>query len=316
MLRTPVCDLLGIEVPIVQAGMSRFTSADLTAAASNAGALGSLGAGLRPADEHKAELARLKQLTDRPFAVNHTLYGEPDEEALAASIAARPAVMTFSLGDPVDFVDMVHDAGILVMQQVTTVDQASQAISRGVDVLIAQGAEAGGFSGTTSTLPLVPEIVDIAGSIPVLAAGGIADGRGLAAVLELGAQGANVGTRFLASTESSASSLWKQRIVESTSEQTVKFDVWSAIFPTPPGAYEISPRALRTPYIEEWNHRPEEARAHADELAAEFASAVDQGRIDELMPWAGETVGLITQVQPVAEIVRDMIETAEARLAC
>lgn len=314
MIRTPVCDLLGIETPIVQAGMGMFTSAELVAAASNAGALGSLGAGLRPVDDVREQLARIRQLTDRPFAVNYTLNSTPDPESVALALEARPTAMCFALGDPAEFVEMVHDAGILVMHQVTTVTQATEALSRGVDILIAQGSEAGGFGGSVSALPLVPQVIDVAGATPVLAAGGVADGRGLAAMLLLGAQGVNIGTRFLASEESPISHAWKQLIVDAASEDTIKFDVWTSVFPTAPGGYEISPRTIRTPFVDRWNHRPDQAADNAVAIRDEILAAITQGTMADVMPWAGETVGLISDIRPAAEMIREITADAEALL--
>jgi enoyl-[acyl-carrier protein] reductase II len=315
MIRTPICDVLGIDVPIVQAGMGVFTSAELVAAVSNAGALGSLGAGLRPPHDLARQLTRIRELTDAPFAVNFTLNSEPDQQAIEAAISARPAVMSFALGDPGELVAKAHAAGALVMHQVTTVQQATRALARGVDVLIAQGSESGGFGGTVATLPLVPQIVDVAGETPVLAAGGVADGRGLAAIIAMGAQGVNMGTRFLATVEAPVDSAWKQLIVAASSEETVKFDVWGDIFPRRPEGYAISPRTLRTPFVNEWIGRPDDAASHAEELRGIILAAVEAGSMHELMPWVGETVGLIDRVLPAAEIVRRVAAEADAVLS-
>ncbi|MBI3325685.1 MAG: nitronate monooxygenase [Nitrospinae bacterium] len=221
MLRTHLCDLLGIEFPIIQAGMSRFTSAELVAAVSNAGGLGSLGCDLRPVADLTKQLALTRELTSRPFAVNHLLL-TLNEEAFSLTLQARPPIISLAGGDPGDLVKRAHDVGIRVMQQVHTVQQARQAAERGVDVMIAQGGEAGGHGGTVATFALLPQVVDAVSPIPVVAAGGIADGRGLAAALVLGAQGINIGTRFLASVEAPISQGWKKCIVEANSEDAVK----------------------------------------------------------------------------------------------
>src|SRR6266496_2090170 len=225
MLRTQLCDLLQIEFPVIQAGMGPFTGAQLAAAVSNAGGLGSLGASQRPV----ADL----------------------ERQLALILRARPPIISLALGEPGDLVKRAHDAGILVMQQVHTVKQARQAAEREVDVIIAQGSEAGGFGGTVAALALVPQVIDAVIPIPVVAAGGIADGRGLAAALVLGAQGVNVGTRFLASTEAPVSEGWKEAILAAESEDAVKVEVWNDMIPLPGGGgYGTVPRALRTPFID------------------------------------------------------------------
>ncbi len=144
MLRTPLCDLFGIEHPIIQAAIAPFTAPELVAAVSNAGGLGSYATAVRPADDVRRELARVRELTDRPFAVNFTL-ATFDQEAWAHALAARPAVISFALGDPGDLVAQAHAVGSLVVQQVHTVAQAENALTRGVDAIIAQGTEAGGI---------------------------------------------------------------------------------------------------------------------------------------------------------------------------
>ena len=200
MLRTPLCDLYRIDVPIILAPMGTCTSAELAAAVSNAGGLGGIGSLLRTTAAVKRDIEFVKKLTNRHFAINHvpqTL----DEEAFHLTLAARPAVISFALGDPGDLIQRAHDVGSLVMLQVTTVAQAAQAASRGVDVIVAQGGEAGGYCGDVSTMALVPQVVDAVAPIPVVAAGGIFDGRGIAAALMMGASGVNLGTRFIATQE-------------------------------------------------------------------------------------------------------------------
>jgi len=322
MLHTRLCELFGIEVPIIQAGMGVFTSAELVAAVSNAGGLGSLGTGLRPVESLKSELLlrpatslkeelpRIRQLTSRPFAVNYTL-AQPNEEIFALILEAKPAVISFALGDPGELVKRAHAVGSLVMHQVTTVKQAKQAAERGVDAIVAQGSESGGFGGTVAALALIPQVVDAVRPIPVVAAGGIANGRGLVAALVLGAQGINIGTRFLASVEAPISVTWKQAIIATESEDAIKVEVWNDIFPVRPGAYDTVPRAIRTPFIEKWQRRPKEAKGEAERLRAEVISAIQQGKMEEFIPWAGQTVGLIHEVLPAAEIVRRILVEAE-----
>lgn len=271
MIRTPLCDLLGIQYPIIQAAIAPYTSAELVAAASNAGALGSIGSALRPLDDLKNQVTRTKELTNRPFAVNFTITTFSEEVFDYIIKEAKPRVVSCALGNPKELVKRVHDAGLLFMHQVHTVNQARQAADLGVDVIIAQGTEAGGFTGNVSTLSLVPQVVDAIGDrqIPVVAAGGIADGRGLAAALTLGAQGVNIGTRFLASSEAAlVSPEWKQKIVVTESEDAIKAEFISSVFPVSnPDVYkEISPRALRTSFIEEWNQKPDVAKANAEQL--------------------------------------------------
>src|SRR5215471_5624216 len=211
MLKTALCDLFGIEVPIILAPMGTCTSAELAAAVSNEGGLGGVGSLFRTTAAIKRDIDTVRKLTSRPFAINH-IPQTLDTEAFRCTLEARPAVVSFALGDPGDLVRQAHDVGSLVMLQVTTVTQAMQAADRGVDVIIAQGGEAGGYCGEVSTMTLVPQVVDAVSPIPVVAAGGIFDGRGIAAALMLGAVGVNLGTRFIASTEAPAPDEWKQAI--------------------------------------------------------------------------------------------------------
>jgi len=313
MLHTPLCNLLGIEFPIIQAGMATFTSAELVAAVSNAGGLGSLGAALRSVEDLSGQLSLTRELTSRPFAVNH-LVPTLNEEAFFLTLEAKPPVISLALGDPGDLVKRAHDAGILVIHQVTTVQQARQAAARGVDVIIAQGAESGGFGGTVAALALIPQVVDAVSPTPVVAAGGIADGRGLAAALVLGAEGINVGTRFVASVEAPVSPVWKQAILDADSEDAVKFEVWNDITPLVSSGYVTAPRAIRTPFIEEWQQHRDEARQEAERLQGELMTALQQGRIHEFVPFAGQSAGAIREILPAGEIVRRMVAEAEEAL--
>lgn len=312
MLHTSVCDLLGIQYPVIQAGMGPWTSAELVAAVSNAGGLGSLGAATRTTNDLKQQLARTHELTSRTFAVNFTLSGTPlNEEAFGLALQAKPRLISFALGDPGDLVQRAHDAGILVMQQVTTVQQAWQAVERGVDLIVAQGSESGGFGGTVAALPLIPQVVDAVRPIPVVAAGGIADGRGLAAALVLGAQAVNIGTRFLASLEAPIKPEWKQAILEAKSEDAIKVEFWGEVFPASGTAYSVIPRSLPTPFIEEWQQQPEEAKRQAGQIQSQVGAAIQQGRLGDLVPFTGQTAGMIREVLPAAEIVRRLVAEAE-----
>jgi nitronate monooxygenase/enoyl-[acyl-carrier protein] reductase II len=246
--------------------------------------------------------------------VNHVAPGL-DEVAFRATLEARPAVISFALGDPGDLVRRAREAGARVMIQVTTVTQALQAAERGADVIIAQGGEAGGYGGTVSTFPLLPQVVDAVAPVPVVAAGGIFDGRGLAAALVLGAVGVNMGTRFLASTESPATREWQQAILSAASEDTMKVDVLNDIQPVPGSVgYGTVLRSIRTPFMEEWQGKREQARTESKRLRKEMSIASSAGRRHEVLLTAGQGAGGIKDVAPVAEIIRRMIEGAEAAL--
>jgi nitronate monooxygenase/enoyl-[acyl-carrier protein] reductase II len=313
MVQTPLCELLGIAFPIIQAPLGPWSSVGLVAAVSNAGGLGSLGTALRTASEISAQIAALRQLTTRPFAVNHTL--RPfNEEVFAATLQARPPIISFALGDPAELVQRAHDAGILFLQQVTTVQQARQAAERGVDVISAQGSEAGGFGGTVSTFALVPQVVDAVSPIPVVASGGIADGRGLAAALLLGAQGISIGTRFVASREATVDERWKQAIVAAESEEAIKVSFANDLIPPSPGGYDALPRALRTPFIEEWQRRPDDFAREVARLRLDILAAIQQGRGQDELPFTGQTAGLIHDVLPADTLVRRIVAEAEEAL--
>jgi nitronate monooxygenase/enoyl-[acyl-carrier protein] reductase II len=308
MLRTPLCDLLSIEHPVIQAGMGPFTSARLTAAVSEAGGLGSLGAGTRTAAQLRAELARLRELTDRPFAVNHTV-SNLDEDAFAVTLAARPAVVSFALSDPGELVERAHRAGALVAHQVTTVAEARTAVEGGVDVIIAQGGEAGGFGGRIAGLVLVPQVVDAVHPIPVVAAGGIADGRGLAAALCLGAQAVNIGTRFLATPEAPIHQDWKQAILAADAVDPVKVELFDHVLPGIGGGYHTVPRALASPFTRKLTD-PHDVEHHLTELRTTVTAALDRGALGELMPFCGQTAGLITTLAPAADVVHTIVTQA------
>jgi len=315
MLHTPLCDLLGIDFPIIQAGMGPFTSAELVAAVSNAGALGSLGAGARPVDSLKEQVNITFELTKRSFAVNYTLSPSlPDREGFALTLKAHPKIISFALGNPGDYVKPVHAEGILVMHQVTTVQQAYQAAEAGVDIIIAQGSEAGGFGGTIASLVLIPQVIDAVSPIPVVAAGGIADGRGLAAALVLGAQGVNIGTRFLASNEAPIDEDWKKAILAAESQDAIKVEFWNDIFPISGQAYQTIPRTLNSEYIDKWQGKQAIVRQQAIRLQGEVGSAIQQGRLGELFPFAGQTTGQIKEILPAGEIVHRMVNEAQATL--
>ncbi|MFL4999088.1 MAG: NAD(P)H-dependent flavin oxidoreductase [Xanthobacteraceae bacterium] len=315
MLRTRLCDLLGTDVPIILAPMGSCTSAELAAAASNEGALGSIGTLFRTTAAIKRDIDVVKTLTSRPYAVNH-IPQTLDAEAFRYTLQTRPAVISFALDDPTDLVQQAHGVGSLVMIQVTTVAQAVQAAERGADVVIAQGGEAGGYGGEVSTMALVPQVVDAVSPVPVVAAGGIFDGRGIAAALMLGAVGVNVGTRFIACREAPVSDGWKHAIAAAHSEDAVKAHVLNDITPLPGTAgYGTVLRSLRTPFLDEWSAKREEARREGRRLRDQIVSSREKGRESDTLLTAGQSAGGIKDVPPVAEIIRRLIAETEAALS-
>ena len=315
MLHTRFCDLFDVEVPVLQAAIWPATSPELVAAVCEAGALGSIGAVFTPAERLQAQIDEVRRLTARPFVVNHVV-PVLDEEAFAATLEARPAGVSFALGSPRELVDRAHAAGCRVIHQVHTVSQAREAAALGADVIIAQGAEAGGqgMLAGIGAMALVPQVVDAVDPLPVLAAGGVADGRGFAAALVLGAQGVNVGTRFVASDEASADDAWKSSIARAQAEDVVRFEAWQAIFPPPGGdAFDVVPRVIRTDFVQRWRSSAD-AEREAERLRDEVMGAVQRRRPQDILPFTGQTAGLIHDIRPAGEIVTAIIAEAERAL--
>jgi nitronate monooxygenase/enoyl-[acyl-carrier protein] reductase II len=291
--------------------MAQFTSAELVAAVSNAGGLGILGGLLRPPDQLRAEIHRIRTLTTRPFGVNHVL-AHLDPAALDVTLDERVPVLSLAWGDPGPVVTRAHEAGARVVHQVPTAADAAAAARARVDVIVGQGTDGGGHVGSVGTMPLLPAVVDAAGGVPVLAAGGIADGRGLAAALALGADGVLMGTRFLATAEAPIPDAWKRLIVDSAESTTVRSAAFDRALAMPwPGA-EV--RAIRNEFLTDWGDRPEEAAAHAAELGPRIFTALATADLTTFPPMAGQGVGVITDVVPAGEIVRRTMAEAEAAL--
>ena len=294
--------------------MAACTSAELVSTVSNAGGLGTLASALISIEDFKSQLARTAELTARAFAVNHSI---PffKEETFAATLAAKPAVISFALGDPGDLVARAHDAGIKVMQMVNTVEQAARAVTQGADIINAQGTEAGGFSGTISTMILIPQVVDVVGDVPVVASGGIFDGRGLAAAITLGAQGVALGTRFLASVEAPIDDTWKSSITTARSDQVVRVPGWNEEFPlTSSRGYDVAPNSLQTPFTEECGQVRGLGESQTKRLNGRLMAAVREGKFFELVPLTGQTAGAIRGIESAGNIVQRIATEAEASL--
>jgi nitronate monooxygenase/enoyl-[acyl-carrier protein] reductase II len=312
VLRTPLCDLLGIDVPVLCAPFGPWDEVELAAAVCEAGGLGALGTSARPVLELEQQWQRLRTLTDRPFAINHQI--RPfNEEAFEATLRFAPPAISFHMAVFPELIAQAQDAGCLWIQQVINRAQAEEALAAGADVIVAQGGEAGGHGGWVGTLVIVPEVVDVAGDTPVVAAGGIADGRGLAAALALGAQGVLVGTRFLASEEMSVNAAWKQLVVEADALDAVKVPHSERVLPpyNRPGG-PADPRALRTPLIDRLGEDPESVDPAT--VGPELMAALREDRAHEYIPFAGQSAALVHDVKPAAEIVRELMAGAEAAL--
>ena len=288
---------------------------DLAVEVCEAGGLGSVGTAVRPLAELRAQWRRLRERTARPFAVNHT--GRPfNPEAFEATLEFGPAAISFHMGVPRELIAAAHDRGIVWLQTIGDVDAAITAIDAGADVLVAQGTEAGGNAGWVATMVLVPAVVDVAGDVPVVAAGGIADGRGVAAALALGAQGVSLGTRFLASSEMSIDGSWKERIVAASALEAVKVPHVERVMPpfTLPQAAGVpfAPRALRTELIDRLESDP--ASVDPAEVGPQLLAAVRHGGGHDLLPFAGQSAQLIHDIAPAADIVARLVHEATTAL--
>jgi NAD(P)H-dependent flavin oxidoreductase YrpB (nitropropane dioxygenase family) len=316
MIRTPVCDLLDIEHPIALGGMGSATSTALVAAVSRAGGLGALGCHYMTPDEIRARTAEIRRETNKPFGLNFLVF-DMREESFAAALELRPAVMQFAWARPDQELQglfaRAHDAGCKITHMAGTVSEAVRASKAGADVIIAQGTEGGGHVGWMASMPLIPMVVDAVKPIPVLAAGGFADGRGLAAALSLGADGILLGTRFLATVESPLHLNFKQAIVDSDGHDTQLSEipdiaaglVW-------PGAMT---RSRRNRFVERWAGREWALRQARTDVIAGLRAARAAGDIDESNLSMGQDAGLIRDIPPAADIVRRIAQEAEQILS-
>ena len=315
MLRTRICALLGIEHPIVLGGMGGATSPELVAAVSTAGGLGVLGSTRQNPEELARDAAAIRAATTRPFGLNLLLFLERPAQ-YEALLAARPRVISTAWAaveqDLGGYVARAHAVGALAMHMISTVAEAKVAARAGADIIVAQGTEGGGHIGLMGTMPLVPMVVSAVAPIPVLAAGGVADGRGLAAALALGADGVLLGTRFLATDEAPIAKGFKQAILDSDGHDTLVTDIPDvASGNTWPGAYV---RVRRNRFMEEWMGRDNELRRRRAEVSAQLREAAQAGDPDRGAVMIGQTAGLIDRIEPAGDLVRRISRDAEAIL--
>lgn len=314
MVRTPVCELLGIEQPIVQAPMAAVPQ--LAAAVSNAGALGM--ATLTWSTSAADVVRETAALTDRPFGGNLVLASD-QHRRLDEALEAGLRIVSLFWGDPASYVEQVHNANGVVLHTVSSAEEALRAVASGVDVIVAQGWEAGGHvRGQVATLPLVPAVVDAVAPVPVIAAGGIGDARGVAAVLALGAQAAWLGTRFLLAQEMPIHQEYRRRLMDAAETDAQWYaDLYEVGWPDAPH------RALRNSTAEVWEaavRPPAGSRPGEGDVIAHFASGESivryepappmvgtTGDIEALSLWAGQSVALARQPQPAAEIVAELV---------
>jgi nitronate monooxygenase len=311
MITTPLCRLLGIEHPILNAAMSGTATGELAAAVSNAGGFGMIGGtSAGGAAWLREQIAIARSRTRRPFGVGFISSFPETPELVAVALEAGVAAINHSFADPTPYVAPAHAAGVQVFAQVQTLADARRAAAAGVDVIIAQGGEAGGHGGRIGTIALLPAVVDAVAPIPVVAAGGIADGRGLAAALMLGAQGVWMGTRFVASPEWGGANWERAAVLSATTDDTVQTSVYDRLFdrPFPAG---IDDRMVRNPFISYWQAHLEEVTPGDHALQEQVRQAEAQGDLTVAGVSAGVSSGLISAMQPAADIVHAIIRDAE-----
>ena len=314
MIRTRITELLGIDHPIISAPMGTAAGAELAAAVSEAGGLGLIGTGgAGTPDWLREQIRTVREYTNRPFGVGFISSYPSLDSLVEVALEERVPVIAHSFADPTPYVAAAHAASIKVLAQVQKLSHANIVALAGVDIIVAQGTEAGGHGGHHSTLPMVAAVLDVAGEIPVVAAGGIADGRGLAAALMMGAEGAWVGSRFVASRESTSKDYEKERIVEASIDDTMNtkaFDLaMGSSFPL-----DVGHRVLRNDFATEWHARDSEVLAKSEELRAQVSAAVAARDVSIAPVSVGDAVSLILSIEPAGDIVRRMVEEAEAIL--
>jgi NAD(P)H-dependent flavin oxidoreductase YrpB (nitropropane dioxygenase family) len=324
-MKTPLCDLLGIDVPIIQAPMGGL-GPDLACAVSDAGGLGMIAGWCADETTLRETIRAVQSRTDRPFGVNLNLEF-PQEELLAICLEEGVRIISFFWGDPGVLVDQARTGGSTVLHTSASASEARRMAELGVDVIVAQGWEAGGHvRGTVASLPLVPTVVDAVAPLPVVAAGGISDGRGLAAALALGAAGAWIGTRFLVSPEAGIHPVYLERLLSADeTEAQYSADLYDVGWPKAPH------RALRNATFDAWEvagkpasgQRPGEGEVLASSPQAgaicryqgETPMRDMTGDIGAMSLWAGQGAGLVNGVKPAAEILHEIVADAERVLS-
>ena len=298
-----ICELLGIEYPIIQGGMAWVATAELAAAVSNAGGLGFIAAGGAPADVVREQIKKARTLTDKPFGVNVMLMSPFSDEVMEVVIEEKPAVVATGAGNPGKYIERLKEAGIKIMPVIASVAMAKRMEKAGADAVIAEGTEAGGHIGELTTMVLTPQVVD-AVSIPVVSAGGYADSRGTKAAFALGADGIQVGTRFICSTECIAHENYINAVLKAKDRDAVVT-----------GRSTGAPvRALKNKLTKEYQ-RLEKEGASAEEIeelgVGGLRRAFQDGDIENGSLMAGQSAAMVHEIQPCAEIVKDYFKDVE-----
>jgi enoyl-[acyl-carrier protein] reductase II len=314
-MRTRLTELLGVEHPVMLAGMGGVSYSALVAAVSAAGGFGCLGASTMGNEKMVEEMSSVRAATDKPFGVD-LLTAMPGglTEQVKLVIEGGATAFVAGLGVPTEVVDLCHRNDVIVVSMCGKVEHAVRAVHAGCDLVVAQGTEAGGHTGQVAALPLVPQVVDAVGDrVPVVAAGGIFDGRGLAAALALGADGVWVGTRFIATPEARGVLGYKERLLSSREDQTTVSRAYSG----------KTMRVVRNAYTEYYEAHPNELKKFPEQLGVAFSagtlhlggdSLTDGVDIDRECYPAGQGVGAITELLPAADLVHQFVAEAEAVL--
>ena len=306
-MRTAICDLFGIEHPVIQGGMAWLGTAELASAVSNGGGLGIIGAGNAPTSWVRDQIRATRERTNRPFALNIMLMSPFVEEIIQVVLEEGVPIVTTGGGNPGVYISTFKQAGIKVMPVVSSVALAQRLQRAGADALVAEGLESGGHVGETATMALVPQVVDGV-TIPVVAAGGIGDGRGLAAALALGAQGVQLGTRFVCAEECVAHANFKQKLLQARDRATV-ITGYSTGHPV---------RCIENRLARQFQAL-EKSGASVEELEllglGKLELATLEGDIENGSVMAGQICGLIKEIKPAAVIIKEIVDEAEAIIA-
>lgn len=303
-----IAEVLGIKYPILQGGMAWISESGLAAAVSNAGGAGIISTGGRDVDFVRSEIRKAKTLTDKPFGANVMLMSPNVEEVVEAICEEKPAFVTMGAGNPVPYIDRFHAAGIKIIPVVPNVKLAKRVEAKGADALVVEGMEAGGHIGNLTTMALMTEVLPEVETIPVLVAGGIADGRGLAAALLMGAGGVQVGTRFLVAEECTAHPNMKQKLIEATDTDTIVTGL----------TMRAAVRGVKNPFTEKFVALEHAGGTPREELSAMVRgtnklAAID-GDVENGMVQAGQSLLPLKKIEPAAVIIETMVQEARAAL--
>jgi nitronate monooxygenase len=311
LLHTELTKRFGLRYPILSAPMGAVAGGRLAAAVSRAGGLGLIGPGYLGADWVDAQFQAAEGARVGIGFITWDLQRTP--RRLEAALAHRPAAVMLSFGDPEPLLPAIRRAGALVILQVQTLEAATRAATLGADLIVAQGTEAGGHGGSRALFPFVPAVVDAVAPIPVVAAGGIADGRGLVAAMSLGAQGVLVGTRFYAAEEALGLSSAKTQLVNAGGDATVRTRVFDIVRGLP-WPNEFTGRAVRNAFTERWHGHEAQLHAALPDEQRRYKEAASGGDWATAVLWAGEGLDLVDAVLPAAAIVERLMLESEAVL--